>query len=224
MISIDRLRQIFKEPTADLSLQIVMLTEELEVATDGSIYQHSAETVPDRLECLVTVTQNENLEGGILKDQLWLAGFINNNLNHGFLIRKIVNDPFPLHPKSKMGETVLSSVPKKKINISNDHKAMLKENAVLGQELKTWLKELVSEVKSLARDVESLKTSYNGHTHIGGLPGSPTATPLPVSTVSTTGEVTNLNTLEADERIDKILSDLLFIQEKALDNSPDDSM
>ena len=135
MISIDRLRQIFKEPTADLSLQIVMLTEELEVATDGSIYQHSAETVPDRLECLVTVTQNENLEGGILKDQLWLAGFINNNLNHGFLIRKIVNDPFPLHPKSKMGETVLSSVPKKKINISNDHKAMLKENAVLGQDL-----------------------------------------------------------------------------------------
>ena len=124
MININKLRQLFKETTRDLSIQIVRLTEESEVAMDGTAYQHSAEIVPDRLECLVTVTQNENLEGGILKDQLWLAGFINKNLNHGFLIRKIVNDPFPLHPKSKMGETVLSSVPKAKINISNDHKAI----------------------------------------------------------------------------------------------------
>ena len=221
MINISKLRQLFKEPTRDLSIQIVRLGDESEVAMDGTAYQHSAETVPDRLECLVTVTQNENLEGGILKDQLWLAGFVNRNLNHGFLIRRIVNDPFPLHPKSKMGETVLSSVPKAKINVSNDHKAMLKENAVLGQELKTWLKELVTEVKSLAADLESLKTSFNSHTHPSSAPGSPTGPAAPLSAVSTTSETTKLNTLEGDERINKILSDLLFIQEKNLDNSPD---
>ena len=223
MININKLRQLFKETTRDLSIQIVRLGDESEVAMDGTAYQHSAEIVPDRLECLVTVTQNENLEGGILKDQLWLAGFINKNLNHGFLIRKIVNDPFPLHPKSKMGETVLSSVPKSKINISNDHKAMLKENAVLGQELKAWLKELVAEVKSLAGDVESLKNTFNSHTHATSAPGTPTGPALPISTVTTAGETTKLNTLEGDQRIDKILSDLLFIQEKNLDNSPDEN-
>ena len=199
---------------------------------DGGSFQHSAETVPDRLECLVTVTQNENLEGGILKDQLWIAGFINNNLNHGFLIRKIINDPFPLHPKSKMGETVLSSVPKKKINISNDHKAMMKENGVLGQELKTWLVELTDEVKSVAGDVESIKNKlnsliakYNTHTHVDPVSGvvAPTASVETPTPATTTPEQTALDALKEDMRIDRILSDLLFIQEKDLENSPEET-
>ena len=137
MINIDKLREALKDPTQMSFIGIVKILENKEIATDGSAYQVTAELVPEGYECLVNVTQNENLQSGIKAGQLWLTGFIEGKINEGFLIRQIVTIPDPLHPKARMDETVISSLQGKNINISNNQEAVLNENAVLGQSRQT---------------------------------------------------------------------------------------
>ena len=54
-INIDRLRQLFKDPTASLSVKLVRVEEEPEIARKGGSYQVLCETIPDRYEALLTV-------------------------------------------------------------------------------------------------------------------------------------------------------------------------
>ena len=219
MINIDSIREAIKGGNSSLNFHLVKLLKNQEVAMDGSSYQVEAETIPEEYDCLLTVTQNENLEGGIAENQIWLAGFIDDNLNNGFLIRKIVNDQFKLHPKSKEGETVISSLPKKKINLSNDHTATLTENAVLGPELVQWLLKLTSEVKGLADKINSLKNWATTHTHPTAATGPPSTPTIPPTTTATP-EKTAVTQLEQTTETAKFQSDLVFIQEKGLPNKP----
>ena len=231
MINIDSLREAIQGGNPSLNFHLVKLLKNQEVAMDGSSYQVEAETIPEEYDCLLTVTQNENLEGGIAENQIWLAGFIDDNLNNGFLIRKIVNDQFKLHPKSKEGETVISSLPKKKINLSNDHTATLTENAVLGPELVKWLLKLTAEVKGLADELNSLNSKFLNHAHptaavgIPSYPGPfPAGTPPhrsnPLNSNPANSEKTAITQLEQTTETDKFNSDLVFIQEKGLPNKP----
>ena len=229
MINIEKFREAIQGESPSLNFHLVRILKNQEVAMDGSSYQVEVETIPEEYDALVHVTQNENLEGGIAENQIWLAGFIDDNLNNGFLIRKIVNDQFKLHPKAKMGETVVSSLPKKKINLSNDHTAKLTENAVLGPELVKWLLKLTAEVKGLADKINSLKTWAGTHTHLGKFlpnpdptnPGLPTLTPIPPPTTTATPEKTAVTQLEQAIETNKFLSDLIYFQEKNLTNKPD---
>ena len=171
-------RQLFKD-NKDF-LRLVKILDE-EMAVDGGSYQVKAETVTDSLECLLNMSFDPALQSPAQRDDIWLAGFINGDLNNGIAIHRLYNISSPLHPKSREGETVLSSRKGKKINVSNDHTATLTENAVLGPALVTWLLKLTAEIKSLADDLESLKNTYNSHNHnyidtIGG-PSTPAPTP-----------------------------------------------
>ena len=230
MFNIDFLREVVKDPASSPSFKLAKILEEPEVANDGSAFQVQVEIVPEGYETLITVPQNENLEGGLQKEQLWIACFLHSgNINNGFLLKKVITQPDPLHPKSKMGETVISSIPKKKINISNDHSAQLTENAVLGQALKAWNVRLCEEIISLADDIEAIKNKlnsligkYSSHTHVVAFgvasPTPMTETPTPTTTAT---EKSKVNTLKGDPETDKWLSDLAFIQEKGLTNSPE---
>ena len=220
MINIEKFREAIQGESPSLNFHLVRILKNQEVAMDGSSYQVEVETIPEEYDALVHVTQNENLEGGIAENQIWLAGFIDDNLNNGFLIRKIVNDQFKLHPKAKMGETVVSSLPKKKINLSNDHTAKLTENAVLGPELVKWLLKLTAEVKGLADKINSLKTWATTHTHPTAATGPPSTPTIPPTTTATP-EKTAVTQLEQTTETDKFQSDLVFIQEKNLTNKPD---
>ena len=202
-------------------IQLVRIKDVPEIAMDGSAYQYEAETLPELYDCLITVTQNENLQGGIQTGQVWLACFYNGDLNRGFLLRQLIDMKYPLHPKSKEGETVISSVPNKRINISNDPTAALTEPIPLGNELVTWLLKLTEQIKSLANDVESLNTWASTHTHPTAAIGPPSVPVVP-PTVSTTEEKTAIERLERETETAKFLSDLAFIQEKSLKNSPPD--
>lgn len=214
-------------------LRIVRITKE-EVASDGSGTRMLCETVPDSLQCFITLSFNPALQSPAEKDDLWLVGFVNGDLNNGIAIQKIYNIKEPAHPKTVMqGETVLSSRKSKKINVSNDHSATLTENAVLGPSLVTWLLKLTTEIKSLADDLESLKNTYNSHNHnyidtIGG-PSTPIPTPKVTtanagpSSVTTSPEKSAIENIEQETETDKFLSDLLYIQEKGLENSPKES-
>ena len=233
MLNIDSLRQIMSDPSRDLSLHLVKITKNQQIAMDGSSYQVEGEIIPEEYECLLTCLQNENLQGGIAENQIWLAGFIDNNLNSGFLIRQLINDQFKLHPKAKAGETVVSSLPKKKINLSNDHTAKLTENAVLGPELVKWMLKLTAEIKGLADKLNSLNAKFLNHTHptavVGPISlagpinsaGVPPYNTNPLNSNPATPEKTAVTQLEQTTETDKFQSDLVFIQEKNLPNKPD---
>ena len=227
MINIEKFREAIQGESPSLNFHLVRILKNQEVAMDGSSYQVEVETIPEEYDALVHVTQNENLEGGIAENQIWLAGFIDDNLNNGFLIRKIVNDQFKLHPKAKMGETVVSSLPKKKINLSNDHTAKLTENAVLGPELVKWMLKLTAEIKAIGDKVNSLNTWAISHTHIASGPGSQ-PTPANISYSITCSSRNNsysqkakIVQLEQAIETNKFLSDLIYFQEKNLTNKPD---
>ena len=234
MINIEKFREAIQGESPSLNFHLVRILKNQEVAMDGSSYQVEVETIPEEYDALVHVTQNENLEGGIAENQIWLAGFIDDNLNNGFLIRKIVNDQFKLHPKAKMGETVVSSLPKKKINLSNDHTAKLTENAVLGPELVKWILKLTAEIKAIGDKVNSLSTKFITHLHLSSAPGSPTGpasapTPpptlvnpvTPIAPTTTVSEKAKIVQLEQAIETNKFLSDLIYFQEKNLTNKPD---
>ena len=233
MINIDTIREAILGEGPSLNFHLVRILKNQEVAMDGSSYQVEVETIPEEYDALVHVTQNENLEGGIAENQIWLAGFIDDNLNNGFLIRKIVNDQFKLHPKAKMGETVVSSLPKKRINLSNDHTAKLTENAVLGQELVKWMLKLTTQIKSIADKLTSLDGGFQRHIHAttSGTTATPIAPRPPtwmagdgdtaIPTTTATPEKNAIAQIEQAIETNKFLSDLIYFQEKNLTNKPD---
>ena len=221
-------KQLFRD-NRDFFRIVKILGEE--VASDGGSYHLQAETVTDSLECLLNMSFDPALQSPAKKDDIWLAGFVNGDLNNGIAIQRLYNMTAPLHPKAREGETVLSSRTGKKINVSNDHTATLTENAVLGPELVKWLLKLTAEIKSLADDLESLKNTYNSHNHnyidtIGG-PTTPVPTPKITtanagqSSVTTAPEKSKIEGIEQEGETDKFLSDLLFVQERKLPNSPE---
>ena len=183
-------------------LHIVRVIDE-EMAEDGGSYQLLVELVQNSHECMVNCTFDPHLYGPAKKNDLWIAGFAQGDLNNGFLLQKLANLEDKIHPKARQDETVLSSRPKKRINISNDPRAQLTEPAVLGEQLRLWLVTLTEQVISLAN-------SYNSHSHVSH--GSPTPAQTAVQAT--------LNTLKTQQRTAQWLSDLLFLQEKNLTNSP----
>lgn len=217
-------------------LSLCKIIEE-EMASDGSAYQVLATTIPNQVEVLLTVTSDPAINSPARKDDLWICVFLEGDFNKGFLIQKITNMDQVLHPKAKEGETVVSSRPQKKINISNDHSAVLDEPALLGKTSSEWLVKLCEVIKSIAADLESLKLTYNAHTHAfahvhtppnAGISTGPaipanTITPTSASIVTTTPEQGELDTLKSDNEQNKLKSDLVFIQEKKLTNSPPES-
>ena len=213
------LKQIFKDNRQ--FIHVVEILEE-EMALDGGSYNLKVEIVYNAHECFVNCTFNPHLHGPVLKGDIWVCCFINGDLRHGFLLQKISNLNCPIHPKAREGETVLSSRANKKINVSNDQGAMLDQNAVLGPKLVEWLLKLTEEIKNLADDIESLKTWATSHIHTSAAPGSPTTMPVVSPTTSTAPEKTAIQQLERETETKKFLSDLLYIQEKDLTNSPEE--
>ena len=208
-------------------LRIVKINSE-EIARDGSGYNLQAETIPDGLECYISMSFDSAVESHAKKDDIWLCGFIDGQLGQGYLLKKLHNMSDVLHPKAREGETVLTSRKGKKINVSNDHLAAMIENAVLGKQLVAWLLKLTAEIKGIADEVNTLKNSYNSHQHIQALPLYPAVPPtgpttalLSSTSADTTPEKTSIEQLERKTETDKWLSDLLYIQEKNLDNSPE---
>ena len=210
--------------------RIVRVTK-VEVATDGSGTMLQCETVTDGLECFVSLSWDPALQSPVNEMDLWLVAFINGDLNNGIAIHRLYNMKDKQHPKGVMEDwTILSSREKKKVGVSNDHMATMTESAVLGPSLVVWLLKLTEQIKSIADDLESVKNTYNRHNHnyidtIGG-PSVPVPTPkvttanTGVSAVTTAPEKQAIVNLERKTETDKFLSDLLFIQEKGLTNSP----
>ena len=158
-------KQLFRD-NRDFFRVVKILGEE--VATDGGSYHLQAETVTDSLECLLNMSFDPALQSPAKKDDIWLAGFVNGDLNNGIAIQRLYNMTAPLHPKAREGETVLSSRKGAKINVSNDHTATLTENAVLGPELVTWLLKLSAEVKGIGDKVNSHVSWARTHLHTSG--------------------------------------------------------
>ena len=207
---INEFRQLLMSNT--IWFQLVRITSELddqEIAMDGSSYQVEAVTIPDLNPILLHVTQNAGLECSPRKDQIWLCAFdYYRGGRQAFLIQKLVDMQSLLHPKAREKHTVVKSESDKHIYCTNKLDAEF-EPSVLGDQLKTWLISLVDEVRSVAGDVESLKNTFNTHLHVSS--GSPPSIP---SGVTTTSEQTALNRLKSDAEIDKIQSDMTFIQSK----------
>ena len=218
-MNIDEIRQILQKNIAEF--QLVKL-KTAEVAMDATAYQCEAEIVPDGIDCLITITQNDAIESGIKEGQVWVCLFYKGNTREGYAIRRMITQPDPLHEKSKEGHTVVRSLQDKKIYLSNKRDATLEENAVLGQELKTWLKELTAEVRALA---DAINTVNSRVVQAAGWAAQPTASAatqvginLPIWAASgppATSAKTAVSGLEEDSRINKILSDLTFHQEKS---------
>ena len=211
-------RQLFRD-NRDF-FRVVRIIKE-EVAQDGSGTMLQAETVTDGLECLLSLSWDPALQSPVQEGDLWLAGFVNGDLNNGFAIQRLYNEKDKQHPKTVMGgATVLSSRKAKKIHVSNDATANLTQSAVLGPALVEWLLKLTAEVKNLADDINSLANHGRTHTHPTAALGPP-STPTPPATASATAEKTAIGQLERKTETDKFLSDLLFIQERNLPNSPE---
>ena len=210
--NIDLFKNIFEKNREWLALCRVA---EEEVAQDGSSYQVKVRTVISQIQALVHVTHDPALQSAAKKDDLWLCCFLNGDYNQGFLIQRLATQAQPLHPKSKEGETVLSSRPGKNINLSNSPEAELTEPAVLGNVLSAWLVKLCEQINSIASDLESLKTTYNTHTHPVTL-APPLATPplLSQSLVTTAPERLQINMLKGEAEQTKLKSDLVFVQER----------
>ena len=179
----------------------------------------------DAREFFASYSFNSALQGQVLKNELWVVLFVNGDINQELLLTKLHNLEDKFHPKTGAGDTVLTCPPGgKKIHISNNPTAMLNENAVLGQALRAWQIELCDLFIRALDDIESLKnklnahiTKYNTHVHIASGPGAPTAPTVSVDTpsaVTTAPEKTAVGTLKSDAELDKLLSDLCFIQER----------
>ena len=211
-------RQLFRDNRQ--FIRIIKVLEE-EMATDGASYQLEVETIPDGHQCLVNYSHPPDLTGPAKKDDLWLAIFLGGDLNNGYLIQRLANMSFPIHQKTRMGETVLGCRRGKRINLSNNSEAKLTENLMLGPEFVVWLLKLTEQIKSLADDIESLKNSFNRHQHsVAAQPGPPTGIPTfgntGLSLITTSTEKTKITELEQTTETDKFLSDLAYIQEKGL--------
>ena len=214
---------IFKEALRDnrewISLCQVM---EEEMAMDGSAYQVKVETIPLGKEALVNVTRDPAISSPARPGDLWIVCFLSGNYNNGFLIKQVTSMEEKIHPKSVDGETVVSSRENKKINISNDPKAKLDEPLLLGKTTSEWLVKLVKEVKKINDKVETLNSKYKTHIHT-----SSSLTPqLPIPAAEdpqlAADPLTdrNLTNLESDPEQEKLKSDLAFVQERGLQNSP----
>ena len=224
-MNIDEIRQILQKNIAEF--QLVKL-KTAEVAMDATAYQCEAEIVPDGIDCLITITQNDAIESGIKEGQVWVCLFYKGNTREGYAIRRMITQPDPLHEKSKEGHTVVRSLQDKKIYLSNKRDATLEENAVLGQELKKYLKEIVTEIRALSNAVNTVNQrawqaatwGIAANTPAGALGIAPTATPELLKWIGaempyTPEKIAELALLDGDLKINKILSDLTFHQEKS---------
>ena len=213
----------FKEALRDTKewVSLCLIMEE-EMAMDGSAYQVKVETLPLRREALVNVTRDPAISSPVRKNDLWICVFLNGDYNRGFLIQQISTLEDKIHPKSVAGETVVSSRERKKINLSNDPKANLDEPALLGKTVSEWLVDLIEQIKNLDDKVETLKSVYKTHVH--GSSSNPPSLPIPASAdprVAPSSGVNNgLDTLKSDQKQDTLKSDLVFLQERGLRNSP----
>lgn len=210
---------LFKQIFSDTRqfIHIVKIIDQ-EVDTEGGSYNLNVNIINTDYDTYLNASFDQSIQGAILKNDLWLACFINGDINNGFLLRKLCNLECKVHPKARMDETVITSAKGKKINISNDPSAKLGENAVLGKELVAWMLKVTSEIKSIAGKITSLNTAINTHIHTA--PTGPTTPNIIPSFTTGVAEGIALNQLELKIQTDKFLSDLFFIQEKSLKNSP----
>lgn len=212
LINLGMFKQLFEDKINSISLVEVI---EEEIAKDGSAYTVRCLTHPEGLECHLNLPSYAEVSAQAIKGDLWLAVFINNDIDQGFLVSPLNNSLRTMHPKARDGETVLQSRKDKSIFISNSHDATLTEPLILGNELKTWLIELTAAIMQLITAVATLNAAFNAHTHSHAAPGPPTPA-APSSTANTDQPTQTLQGLIADPRIDRILSDLAYIQEKGL--------
>lgn len=213
LADISMFQQVFRDNKQFIN--IVKIVDQ-EVDTEGGSYNLNVNLVNTDTDTYVTATFNPSIQGPILKNELWLACFINGDLNNGFLIKRICNVECKLHAKARVDETVVTSKKGKNINLSNNTDAKLKENAVLGKELVSWMLQVTSQIRSLATKIDVMNAQILAHTHIVTLPTLPNTPPtgwVPVVATDVTIAITRLETFI---ETDKFLSDLVFIQEKGL--------
>ena len=223
---ISYLKQLFQEQRQYFTFVKVVKTslnnseggsvdQESEIAEDGSSYLVRVLTEYGD-ETTVKMGMLPSISSQARVNDLWLACFIDGNRSDGVLIAFLHNEQCPMHPKTREGETVISSLKEKNINLSNNHAAGLSEPAVLGNVLTSWLENLSDEIKKIGSKVDDLKSDFNAHTHSNGNMGAPTGPPISTSSVSTQTERAAIDTLKSDAETSKYKSDLVFIQEKGL--------
>ena len=186
--------------TDELVFSLVRILEEPEISADMDSYRLECETIPEGDPCALDLSVNPAIQSPVLKDQIWIALF-SKNINQGFLVQPLVGVMAKIHPKvGKEGDTALFSQTGKKLYLTHGTDGEGEDEVlVLGNELKSLLKEIMGAVKTLANN-------FNTHVHATAAPGPPVP-PAPPSTVPATVAL-----LEADVKIDKILSDFVRIR------------
>ena len=152
-------------PGAPPPVGLARVTGEGEPTAEG--WQAECETVPDGNPIVCNFTQTA-ISALPQKNEVWIVFF--HPAGEGFFLSKLPNATFPIHSKTSIeNSVVIKPPPEGKVYITDDLATQIVENAVLGQKLKSILEDTLDQLNSL-------KTSYNTHTHVvGGLLGGAVA-------------------------------------------------
>lgn len=178
-LDLEMLRDMFKDNREHIAIGLI---KQLAPADDRSMLQVMVAIFPDGREIVARMTwEMTGPESGCIEfpavNDLVMVAFAEGEAEQAFVIRRLTSKEDKLPLRAIDGHMVLKSKSGKQIWITSNNKILLStgdtlptENLVLGQELKTLLSAILTQLSSL-----SLKIST--HTHIGNF-GFPTQAPL----------------------------------------------
>jgi hypothetical protein len=169
---LESLKQILQDQRVHLEVAEVL---DIGYSTDRSVLRVKCLVLPEKYEVIAKLTFDSVGSGGGMfgpinvKDYV-LIGFAGGSEDSAFIIKRLISKDDPYPEQLEQGHSVVKALPSKKMYMGSDTKTFigkalnvdLTENLVLGQQLKTLLVALLSELKSLSDNIAS-------HTHIGNL-------------------------------------------------------
>ena len=188
---------------------------QLSLVDDRSSLKALVSIWPEEREIVTRMTWDAvGPESGIFQfpvvGDLVLVAFADGDDNSAYVIRRFTSleDKIPLNAVD--GHTVIRSLAGKKAFVTSDTNIHLgrgddvpTENVVLGQQLKTLLSDVLTELKTLC-------TTLASHTHVGNM-GYPTAPPLQAAAITASGTLFD-NKKASPVNDEEILSDLTFTE------------
>jgi hypothetical protein len=209
---LESLRRVFE----DKKLHIVIgRVTQLSIADDRSFLKCMVSVWPEEREIVTRMTwESVGPDAGIFHfpvvGDLVLVAFAEGDDDQAFVVRRLTSKEDTIPERATEGHSVIRSLAGKQAWLTSDTKVLVSrgdteptENFVLGQQLKTLLSDLLTELKTLC-------TTLSTHTHIGNL-GYPTSAPVQASAISASGtEFDNQKASPVND--EEILSDLAFVE------------
>lgn len=193
---------------------VIAMVKAVHIAEDRSFARISADIIPEGYPIVAEMAWDSvGGDSGFFtlpsKDDLVLVAYTDDN-THSYVIKRLTSVSDRLPVTAITGDSVFKSLANKKIWITSDSRINLSrgdeeptENLVLGQVLKTFLADELSQISDLSDKVAK-------HKHIGNLGGATTPPDNASDFEAIKGEIDALKSSPIDD--DGILSDISFTE------------